>query len=204
MNAIEICSNALIRLGASPIQSFNDTSDTAVACKNIYPVKSNYILSSFPWRFTMKFKQLSRLSEKPEMQWSYKYNMPSDKVQAGFPAVYVSSDIGASPINEYAIIGNFLMSDSPEIYVQYQYRPDETLWPHYFTELMIQVMSCELSMNITDNATLRQSLSYETYGVPSEGGMGGLFGRAMNLDSKDSPTQTLQDNSLLLARFEGV
>lgn len=199
--AIEVCSNALIRLGAQPIQSFTEGTDIATACSAIYNMKKEFMLASYPWRFTKKFTQLSRLVAAPTAQWTYQYSLPADRISAGLPAVFTSSTVGSYPIINYTIVGNKLMSDEPEIWVEYQANVDESVWPPYFVELMTFVMMDELCTNVTDNTGLKQTIQANTYGIPSEYGVGGLYGRAMSLDSRDNPTLQMYNNSLLEARF---
>lgn len=201
---IAICANALVRLGARPITSFSDGTDIATFCETIYTQKKKFLLSSYPWRFSMKYAQLSRLSDSPDAQWDYQFTLPADRVQAGMPVVYTSEDVGAAPIRDYEIVGNVLMTDEDEIWVKYQYNVDEALWPEYFTELMINVMKTELAYVVTDNAQLYQELKLEVYGTPSEGGFGGMVNMARNLDSRDNPTTYITDFTLINARFKGT
>ena len=201
---IQICANALIRLGAQPIQSFDEGTDLATVCATIYPSKAQYILSLYPWRFTMNFAQLSRLTVAPSAQYTYQYALPADRVQGGFPVVFNSSDVNACPIKDYTIIGNRLMTDYDEIWVQYQYQADESLWPFYFTELMINVMKHELCIIVTEDKSLYAEIHSEVFGTPVEQGQGGLLAQAMFLDSRDNPTLAINDFTLINARFGGI
>lgn len=199
--AIKICAEALTRLGATPIQSFEEETDLAVICENIYFTKVKHILSLFPWRFSFKYAQLSRLVDAPLLKWAYQYTLPADRVQSGFPEVYSENRVDALPTNDYELVGDVLMTNLPEVYVKYQYRVNEDFWPPYFVELIINVMLCELAYPVTENASLKSELFLETYGLPSEGGQGGLFNNAMNLDSRDNPTLVLSGNTLIDARY---
>ena len=199
--AVQICAAALVRLGAQPIQAFDEGTDIATTCDTIYYMKKDYILSSYPWSFTKKFAQLSQLAAAPTAQWDYQYTLPADRVSPGFSAVYASEDVSAIPIQDYTIIGNRLMSDSDEIWVEYQYSAEESTWPPYFVELMVVVMMDEICTNVTDNTGLKQTIQANLYGIPSEFGVGGLYGRAMGLDSRDNPVTFVLDSVLLEARF---
>lgn len=204
LTSVQICANALVRLGATPITSFDDGTDVATFCQTIYNQKKKFILSSYPWQFSFKFAQLSRQTATPSMQWEYQYTLPADRIMTGFPAVYTDDDVGARPIREFAIVGNVLMSDEPTLYVKYQYDVDESLWPEYFTELMINIMKVELAYLVTDNTQLYQELKLEVYGTPTEGGFGGLVNMTRNLDSRDNPTTYITDFTLINARFSGT
>lgn len=199
--SVQICANALIRLGAQPIQSFDEGTDIATTCETIYEMKRDYILSSYPWSFTMKFAQLSRLTATPTAQWDYQFALPADRLSSGIVAVFTSEDTSALPIQAYNLVGNKLLSNETELWVKYQADTDETLWPAHFFELMTFVIMDELCINVTDNVGLKQTIQANTYGIPSEYGMGGLYGRAMSLDSRDYPTLQMSSDALLAARF---
>jgi hypothetical protein len=193
----------LIRLGATPIQSFDDASDIATACKNIYDAKATFILASYPWRFTMKYRQLSRLAEAPTMQWDYQYIMPPDMIQSGFISIYPTSSVSAASVNDYDIIGDVLMSDYSELWAQYQIRPDESIWPSYFTELMINVMMVELSYILISDKNIRSEIYAAAYGYMPGQKTGGVFAEATFIDSRDNPTISISDDTLAYARFAG-
>lgn len=198
---VQICANALVRLGASPIQSFDEGTDIATTCGSVYSMKKEYMLASYPWRFTKKYIQLSRLVVPPTAHWTYQYTLPADRITAGLPVVYATNDTYSIPIQNYTIVGNVLMTHNPEVWIQYQAMIDEAFFAPYFTELMTYVMMDELCFNVTDNATLKTLINQQTYGPPSAAGAGGLYGKAMNLDSRDNPTTMILDSVLLEARF---
>ena len=201
---VQICSNALLRLGATPIQSFDEGTDIATTCDNLYQMKKEYMLAAYPWRFTKKYAQLSRLTAAPTAQWTYQFNLPADRLTAGLPIVYATDRTYAIPVQNYTIVGKVLMTHQPEIWIQYQAIVDESLWAPYFVELMTYVMMDELCFNVTDNTSLKQTIQYTTYGTPSADGVGGLYGKAMGLDSRDNPTTRVLDSVLLEARFSGT
>ena len=201
MTPIGICSNALIRLSAEPIQAFDEGTTIANTCEALYHQKTRYIMSLYPWRFTMRFIQLSRLTTTPLLKYKYEYALPADRVQGGMPFIVAADGQGAMPINHYEIAGNKLLCNLEAVFVQYQADVDESEWPYYFTELIIEVMKTELTFPVTENGQMYQLASQETYGTPSEMGQGGLMGRSMFLDSRDAPTQVIDSNILLNDRF---
>ena len=201
---VQICANALIRLGAQPIQSFSEETDLAAICSSVYPIKMEYLLSVFPWNFSLKFVQLSRMTTPPDMQYQYQFALPADRVIGGFPAVYLDNTVSSSPISDYRMVGNVLLANEDEIWVEYQYMVNEALWPYYFTELMINVMKAELCFIVTENSSYCSMLQEEVFGNPSDMNQGGLLAQAMFLDSRDNPTQQIADFSLIDARFGGI
>lgn len=201
---IEICARALEKLGAEPIQSFEEDTQISTTCKNIYPVEKGRILCKAPWKFSLKQAQLSRQVTTPLIKWKYQYTMPADKLHGGMMEVYEDNGNYAFTTNDYTIVGDVLMSNSEQIFVTYQFNVNENKFPDFFTGLMVQVMMAELCMNVTQNSQSENQLKQETYGTPSEGGLGGHLGYAMNLDSRDTPTVEFTDFPIWGARFGGI
>ena len=75
---IEICSTALVTIGASPISSFTDGSTEATACNTLYEPTVQNELASHPWRFASNEQTISRLSSTPIGKWSAAYQIPAD------------------------------------------------------------------------------------------------------------------------------
>lgn len=78
---VEIISTALVQLGQRPIGSLEDTSQGAVAARNVYDVIRRSRLASFPWRFAMREVLLTPLPDEVtranENDYTYAYSLPS-------------------------------------------------------------------------------------------------------------------------------
>lgn len=197
---ISICSDALILLGAKPISSFNDGTDESNTCDRLYPDVRDMVISMYPWSFSYKKVQLSRLITTPTTEWEYEYQLPGDRL--GNPrSVVVSSEANARPIKDFEIIGDKLMSNETTIYIDYPYQTPEFAMPQYFVQLLKYAMAWHLAYPITeqqDKAVYWQSVAV---GSPSENGRGGYFRQAMNMDSYGQPTQVIEDYALVAVRF---
>jgi hypothetical protein len=75
---ISICSNALQRLGADPIASFQENSRFAGRCANIWPTVRNMVLRAHPWNCATKRVILAPLVEIPAFDYGYQFNLPMD------------------------------------------------------------------------------------------------------------------------------
>ena len=62
---LKVCSDALLLLGAAPISSFNQGTNSANVCDRIYPDLKKSTLQSFPWSFSFKKVQLARTINTP-------------------------------------------------------------------------------------------------------------------------------------------
>ena len=51
---LSICSDALILLGAKPLSSFSEGTDSAQICDRIYDDVRDFVIGMYPWSFTIK------------------------------------------------------------------------------------------------------------------------------------------------------
>ena len=76
-SAIDICSRALILIGAEPITSFEDNTTEALVAVNMYEDVAQASLCDTRWRFATEQAQLARLSEEPTGRFDAAYQLPS-------------------------------------------------------------------------------------------------------------------------------
>jgi len=197
---VSICSDALILLGAKPISSFNDGTDESNTCDRLYPDVRDMTLSMYPWSFSYKKVQLSRLITTPTTEWTYEFQLPGDRL--GNPrAAFTSNAVGIKPFKEWEIIGDKLMANETTMYVDYAYSVGEYAMPSYFIQLLKYMVAWHLAYPLTeqqDKAVYWQSVAI---GQPSENGRGGYFRQAMNMDTQGQPSQVIEDFSLMTARY---
>ncbi len=197
---IQICSDALLLLGANPISSFTEGTDESNICDRLYPDIKIRTLTMYPWSFSFKKVQLARLITTPTNEFKYEYQLPSDII--GRPnAVYDTDDVGANPRREYRLMGSKLLTDYESVYIDYQYNVPEYGLPHYFVQLLKYQMAWHLAMPITDQTDKSDYWRTIAEGTPGENGRGGYMRQAMNIDGAGNPTNAIQDFSLINVRY---
>lgn len=202
---IQICSGGALLVGAEPFASFGEEGNPAATlCGSLYPIWKEGIMSGHPWKFLSNRKQLSRLVAPPENQWTFKYILPPDRIGLQLGTVYTSNVVGAKPFKEFSIEENVLFTEALEIHMQYYENRAESFWPPYFVHLMTYVVATELSIPISADLDMRDRYYSQTYGTPSDNGLGGLMGTARNNNAKESPPRQVRDFVLIDARNEGV
>jgi hypothetical protein len=77
-SAVEICSNALLLLGAQTINSFDDESDRATLVSNLWPNALEAILRSHPWNCAIRRVSLAPDAAAPDFDYSYQFTLPGD------------------------------------------------------------------------------------------------------------------------------
>lgn len=194
--AVSICSDALILLGAKPISSFNDGTDESNTADRLYPNVRDMTLSMYPWSFAYKKLKLSRLLTTPVNEWKYEYQLPGDRL--GNPrAAFVAASIYQRPFQEWEILGDKLLTNEQEVYIDYPFQTPEFAMPQYFVQLLKYMMAWHLAYPVTEQEAKTQYWQAVAVG----GGRDGYFRQAVNIDSHGQPPQVIEDYSLIEARY---
>jgi hypothetical protein len=200
--AVALCNEALRMLGDATIQSFDDDSDLAESCNQLFPTTVAALLASYPWRFTMAKVRLARDVVAPLNQWRYQHALPPDRI--GITRLSPSGEIGAGLLAAYEIFENRVFSDQPDIWCDYQRNVDPALWPPMFRQMARYGLAADLAVAVTGSASLAQAMRLVAYGTPQDGGNGGLMAAARRLDAQQQPPQAVTDFPLITARFGGL
>ena len=199
VSKFDICSTALVELGEDTISSFTANTPPSKICGQVYPEYIKYLLSIYAWKFSKKKVQLARLTTAPINEWSYAYQMPSDMLM--MHGLFNSSSVGILPQTNYEIFQDQIFTNETTVYIDYQFQPDESNFPPFFTQFAIVAIASKLAMPITDDRGIEELKSLKAFGSPSDNLNGGLFGVAKKLDSLQDPTSAIRADTLLSARF---
>ena len=198
--ALTVCSDSLLLLGARPISSFTEGTDSANLCDRLYPGIKKSTLEAYHWGFSFKSAQLARTINTPVNKYRYQYVLPSDRIGA-LSKVYNNLGIGAQPVKDWAIMGDKLITDYTTVVADYKFLIDEAMMPSYFIQLLKYMMAWHLAEPITDQISKTQYWQSVAVGSPSENNRGGYFRTAAGIDGQGSPTQGFEDFSLIDVRY---
>ena len=146
--AITLCSKALIKLGAKSITSFEEETAEAEVANQLYESTLQNLLASYPWRFSLTQKTLTRLTEKPISDYQYAYQLPNDCVRV----LSAGQNIKSSGLI-YKIVGQKLYTNAPEVVLNYICRPEENAFPAFFTDALISKLAAEFCLPLTESTT---------------------------------------------------
>lgn len=186
LSPIALCSRALLKLGARPIQSFYDERIEADLALALFEPIRDALLSAYPWRFAVVQMALPRLETAPIADYQYAFQLPSDCLR-----VLSVGNQGRSRGVQYRRVGNTLHSDSDAMIVDYIFRPDDEVAPAYFDQVVIARLSAEFCLPLTEN-TSRAEMLYRL--AENE------FERAKRIDAQQDTPRALDDFNLLNAR----
>lgn len=197
--ALKVCSDSLLLLGARPISSFNEGTDSSNLCDRLYTDIKRSTLQMYPWSFSMKKVQLARTVNTPVNEYKYEYVLPSDMLGT-IRKAYNSNAVGVDSFSDWVIQGDKLLANAESIYIDYQYLVDEDKMPSYFIQLLKYMMAWHLAGPITDQESKLQYWQTVAVGSPGENNRGGFFRTASVIDGQGNTTQSFEDYSLIAVR----
>jgi hypothetical protein len=81
-SVVDICNNALIRIGSKTITSLSDGDKVANSCNLLYTQTRDLLLRQHFWNFAVTRVQLASESTSPGFEFDYSYPLPSDFIRA--------------------------------------------------------------------------------------------------------------------------
>ena len=186
VNDIQVCSNALVLIGDSPITTWAD-SDGGTAAEKFYPTTKKALLSCFPWTFALKTFQLNKLTEVPptETGFSKMHKLPTDMLR-----LWRLLPEGI----DYIIHENNVLSNTDELLAEYIYDPQENNYSDAFREALEYIMASKLAMSVTENFDVAQLMLAQHQNKIRE---------ARHLDATQRPTRAIVDAPFNAARLGG-
>lgn len=148
---IDIASNALVRIGASPISSFTEGGASGQAAANLYEPTIRALLTEHRWRFASAKRQLARLVAAPLNEYQYAYQLPSDLLL--MYRVYPSGD--------YKIFEDKLYANSSSVEIDYLFQPNESEFPPYFQLACEYKLASEFALIVTSNRSLAETYEFK-------------------------------------------
>ena len=183
---IDICSRALILVGAEPITSFNDDTSEALIAGNMYEDIARTNLTSTRWRFATNQAVLNRLSDAPTGRFDAAYQLPE--------YIFLHAVTVRDLQIEYNVYGNKVFCDadvSDELIADFTYRANEVDWPSYFSVCVEYAMA-----TVFATALIRdQSLS-----VLMDQQYTRLLAKARSIDSQQQTTRRLTTSRFITNR----
>ena len=184
---IDICSRALILIGADPITSFDEGTTEALVSVNMYEDIARASLVNTRWRFSTNQAVLNLLSDAPTGRYDRAYQLPNDYLMVH--AVTVEE----LPI-EYNIYGSKVFADtsaSDVVIADYTYRAEEQDWPSYFSVAVEYALAVVFATSIARDsqlASLMQSAATQT------------MAKARSLDSQQQTSRKLTTTRFITNR----
>ena len=183
---IDICSLALLKIGANSIASFDEGTAEAEVAANLYPIVRDALISAHPWNFALSQKTLAKLAIKPVADFANAFQLPSDCVH-----VLSAGTDGRGRGLRYRISQRRLHTNAEEVVLTYLYRANETDFPPFFDMALIAQLAAEFCIPLTDSTSRSESLRKL---AEKE------FRRAKLIDSQEDSAPHFEDFTLIEVR----
>lgn len=186
-SGIDICSRALVLIGAEPITSFSDDTTESLVSNNMYEDVARTNLTSTRWRFATNQAQLNRLSAAPTGRFDAAYQLPDGYLY-----------IHAITVNdfqiEYDLYGDkaYCDADPQDVLIaDYTFRADEVNWPSYFCLTVEYAMATVFATSVARDTALANQMNaqYER-----------MLAKARSIDSQQQSTRKLTTSRFITNR----
>lgn len=186
LSDVALCSRALIRVGASPITSFEDGTAEAKIAGALFGPVCDALLSAYAWSFATGQIALTPLLTPPLADYSHAFQLPTDFLRA------ISAGTGTRGRGlHYRIARGALHTNSDSAMLTYIFRPAEEEFPPFFDQALIARLSAEFTIPVTEN-TSRADLYFSL--AQSE------FAKARQIDAQQDTPNRIERFSLIDAR----
>lgn len=182
----DIVNGAFVKLGVPSVQSIDDDIASARSAKLRWPAVRSHLLRLHLWKFAKSEPViLAPLATPPaNAEFSYQFNLPTDCIRL--------CDISEE---SFMVEGRTILADSDSIVVRYiRDLEDTSKYDACFTELASAYLAAELSIQLTKELSLKDSLQRDVMA---------LLKQAKSIDSTESEPKTIDASEWLDARRIG-
>ncbi|MEO4045236.1 hypothetical protein AAFN47_26895 [Hoeflea sp. CAU 1731] len=184
---LDVVNAACARIGAEPIEDFDDDLGGGQAASLVYEeiVRFNLGIYRFSWATTIR--PLSMLTNAtPFTGWDYVYELPAERLG---PPLYITDDITCpdARFSRYTLVGSTVHSDAEALFAAIKFLPDPHLWSATFLSATVTALASDLSYALANDRQGKETLYREAYGAPSEMFRGGKMGAAIREDGQATP-----------------
>lgn len=182
---MQVCSNALLLLGAQTINSFDDESDRATLVSNLWPNALEAILRSHPWNCAVKRLSIAPDATAPAFDFAYQFTLPGDCLR-----VLSVGEKGAEV--EYTLEGRKVLADESELLLRYVFRNENIpSWDALLVQASEAYMAMTLAYPITKSASMFGAMT-DLWNLKLR--------QARSIDGMENPPEQLGDFPFLNVR----
>ncbi len=188
-STVDICNQALAKIGADRIVSLGDGTQEAILCNLLFDTIVDEVIAEGAWSTAIFRITLNRTTNTPAFGFDFEYQLPTN------PKVINVLNINESRAGdkEYAIEGDKLLSNESTAKIQYLGRVDNTeQFGPYLTRAIVTRLAHELAFPLTSNRALSESL-LQKYELDLE--------RGLNNDNQQGTSIELIADDLLDVRI---
>ena len=151
LTAIQIASQALVRLGALPISDFAEPVLEARTAAALYPTLRDTLIAGHAWRFATAEAELDPADEAPLPGFAHVFRLPADFLNV--LAVEGGRETG------WRIASGKLHAHPAAVRLAYLFRADEAEFPPWFADALAAALAAAFCLPVTENASRAEALA---------------------------------------------
>jgi hypothetical protein len=153
LSDVEICSVALVKIGANGIASFDDDMVEADVASRLYEVTLRGLLACHPWHFTLAESDLTLVDEPLQAGFSNVFELPADQLRI------ISAGVSHRARGvDYRVAGNRLFCNNGRVVLSYQRRPETATFPAFFFQALTARLAAEFCLPLTEGTSRAEAL----------------------------------------------
>lgn len=145
-SVVGICNSALLKIGATTIQSLTEGTRNATACAQAYEPVRDRLLRAHPWAFAATRAELPALADAPAFGPALAYQLPVDFVRLLRPDERENFNDLRRKIED----GKILTDEAAPLHIRYVKRVTD---PNAMDPLFREVLAVELAIDIAEPIT---------------------------------------------------
>ncbi|MDI9314432.1 MAG: hypothetical protein QM529_07160 [Hydrotalea sp.] len=150
------CNSALLSLGSDSIASLDDNRLEAKIAKQLYPIVLGDLLTRHAWRFLIKNGVTLPAVATPIATWQTLYPK-HNQYQLPDNFLMMLTPLGGTR-NDYILADNILLSKNQQPVIDCLLKIDEQFFPIYFAKLLVDYLTAEMALPITEDISRAQFL----------------------------------------------
>ena len=182
---ITICSNALLQLGQNTISSFDEGTDLAKLCSNLWADTRDSILRIHPWNCSTRRLALAPSATAPVYGFAFAFDMPGDLLRL----------FEADTAGSHKVEGRKILADENPLYIKYGWRNEDVAsYDTLLIETLTAAMMVKLAYPLTKSTSQVQA-SVTLFDF--------WFSQAKSVDAQEDTPDQIGRSSLTNVRRSG-
>lgn len=150
-SVVDICNNALDKLGHGSIISLTDGSTAAKLCNRNWPLARNKVLRDHPWNFAVKRVATAPSTTPPVWGFSYEHPLPNDCLRL--------LEVCGMSTDDYQLEGRSILTNSSVLYIRYIAEiTDPNMYDVVFQDVVATRLALEVCESLTQSNTKKEIL----------------------------------------------
>jgi hypothetical protein len=187
-STVDLCNDALQKIGVNSIASLDDDNEAARFCKARYADLRDSLLQMHEWNFATRRTGLALLATTPNHEYSFEFALPTSP--------YCLKVSETEDNVEHRIEGRKLLANNSSINIVYIAQiTDVNDFPYLFREALATYIAAESAWKLTGSTALRDSLY---------GNFNALLAEARVRDSQEGTPKKRNRGSWVNGRYFGL